>query len=317
MKAVYLDSLAFAVGDTHETLEEAARARRLLSSVAALRDAGFEEHHVCRAETTAYDLARRAVQSIAGELGEIDAILYATCLAPSANLGSDAAFRATRDVKHLMDFPASHLQADFDLTRATVIGIHQQACTGLLGGIRVARALVAAEAEAHRVLCLTADRFPAGATYEQAYNLVSDGAAACVVSDTPGRFRIVASHAITNGALALASDDETVGSYFTYSHRLIRETLWKARMTIGDVSWIVPQNTNVRASRILARLIGADDGRFYFPSIARVGHMISGDNIVNLKQLVEDGRLRAGQRVLSFMAGFGLNWQCIVLEVCE
>jgi 3-oxoacyl-[acyl-carrier-protein] synthase III len=44
--------------------------------------------------------------------------------------------------------------------------------------------------------------------------------------------------------------------------------------------------------------------------------MISGDNIVNLKQLADDGLLRPGDRVLSFMAGYGLNWQSILLEVC-
>jgi 3-oxoacyl-[acyl-carrier-protein] synthase III len=316
MRPVHLDSLTFAVGDTLETLEEASRARRLLSPVAALRDAGFEAHHVCLPETSAYDLARRAVEAIVGELGEIDAIVYATCMPANANLGSAATFRITRDVKHLMEFPASHLQADFGLASASVVGLDQQACTGMLGSIRLARALVSVEPEVHRVLCVTADRFPEGAVYEQAYNLVSDGAAGCIVSDAPGRFRFVAAHALTNGALALASDDETVGSYFTYSHRVIGETLKKAGMTIADIAWIVPQNTNVKAVRILARLLGVDADRFYFPSMPRVGHMISGDNILNLKELLDGGKLRAGERVLSFMAGYGLNWQCIILEAC-
>jgi 3-oxoacyl-[acyl-carrier-protein] synthase-3 len=108
-----------------------------------------------------------------------------------------------------------------------------------------------------------------------------------------------------------------VGSYFTYSHRLVAETLRKANLTMPDVAWVVPQNTNARAVRIFSRLLGVDPDRFYFPSLPRVGHMISGDNIVNLKQLADDGRLRPGDRVLSFMAGYGLNWQSILLEVCR
>jgi 3-oxoacyl-[acyl-carrier-protein] synthase III len=316
MKAVHVDSLTFAVGETVETLEEAHRQGRLLSPVEALRDAGFVAHHVCRPETTAYDLACRAVKAIGSGLGEVDAIVYSTCLPLNGNLGSPAAFEATRDVKHLMDFPGSHLQAELGLPGAAVIGLNQQACTGMLGSIRLARALITSEPEVRRVLCVTSDRFPQGALYEQAYNLISDGAAGCVVSDAPGAFRLVASHALTNGAFALASDEETVGSYFTWSHRLIGETLRKAGLTLADVTWVVPQNTNVKAARILSRLLGVDHERFYYPTIERLGHMISGDNVANLKALVDDGRVRPGDRVLLFMAGYGLHWQCVILERC-
>ena len=42
--------------------------------------------------------------------------------------------------------------------------------------------------------------------------------------------------------------------------------------------------------------------------------MISADNVVNLAHLVASGKLRPGQRVALVMAGFGLNWQCLILE---
>src|SRR6185295_16544441 len=134
-------------------------------------------------------------------------IVYATCLPCNANVGSWTRFEETRDVKHVMDFPASHLQADFGLDDAAVIGLGQQACTWMLGSLRVARALIATEREMNRILCLTADRFPKGALYEQSYNLISDGAAACIVSREPSAFEYVGGHQITNGALAAASDD--------------------------------------------------------------------------------------------------------------
>ena len=184
----------------------------------------------------------------------------------------------------------------------------------MLGSLRLARMLLVTEPETGRVLCVTADRFPAGALYEQSYNLISDGAAACVVSDSPATFRLVACHAITNGAMAKASDDETAGSFFSYTHRTIQETLVKAGLNIEDIQWIVPQNTNTKAWQILARLIRFDFERVYFPSIAQAAHVISGDNIINLKLLMEEGKIKSGERMLLLMAGYGLNWQCVILE---
>lgn len=295
-------------------MEESVALARTLSAASIFREAGFQKHHVCRPETNAYDLARRAVEEIRETLGDIGAIIYSTCIPANGNVGDEQRFHETRDVKHLMDFPASHLQSDFGLERAFVIGLNQQACTGMLGGLRLARTLLASEPETGRVLCVTADRFPAGALYEQSYNLISDGAAACIVSDSEAAFRLVACHAITNGAMSKASDDETAGSFFSYTHRTIQETLNKARLSIGDIDWIVPQNTNTKAWQILSRLIRFDFERVYFPSIAEAAHVISGDNIINLKQLMEEEKVKAGERLLLLMAGYGLNWQCAILE---
>jgi 3-oxoacyl-[acyl-carrier-protein] synthase-3 len=310
----FVDHLSVALGESTFTVDEAARAGKTRSSAAALAESGFRLHHVCGAKTTAYDLACRAVESIRAALGDIGAIVYATCIPANGSVGEEKTFRETGDVKYLMDFPASRLQSAFRMDRAVVIGLNQQACTGMLGSLRLARMLLRAEPEVGRVLCLTADRFPEGALYEQSYNLISDGAAACVVSREPRGFRLLACHGITNGALASASDDEVVGTYFSYTHRVIQETLDKAKLNIEDVDWIVPQNTNIKAWQILARLLKFDFARVALATLGDVGHMISGDNIANLKRLLEDREILPGAHVLLVTAGYGLNWQCAILE---
>ena len=85
-------------------------------------------------------------------------------------------------------------------------------------------------------------------------------------------------------------------------------------MDVRDLDWIVPQNTNTKAWQILARLLKFDFGKVFFPTIGDVGHVISGDNIINLKRLADDRLITAGQRALLFMAGYGLNWQCVIVE---
>ncbi len=311
---VFVHHLSHALGGLTRTLEEAGAADALVSSVEALREAGFRKHHVCAPTEDAYALARAAVEPLRPHLSGTGVIVYATCLPENGTLGGRATFERTRDVKHLMDFPASHLQADFGLDQATVVGLNQQACTGMLGALRLARALLAAEPNLARILCVTADRFPPPARFEQAYNLVSDGAAACLVTRDPGGFRLLACHARTNGALSLASDEETIGGFFSHAHSLIGETLARAGLGLSDVRWIVPQNTHVKAWQILARLLPFDPERVFLESMPEVGHVISGDNIVNLERLDRSGRLAPGDLVLLFMAGFGLNWQCVLLE---
>ena len=316
---VFVDSFVYSLGERKIHVNETAAAGRLISSAQDLESAGFRWHHVCEPTTSAYDLAKAVTGQLAdsGRLGEVDAIVYATCLPLNGNAGDPAQWERTRDVKHLMDFPASRLQADFGLHKAVVIGLNQQACTAMLGSVRLAHAMLQVEADWNRVLCVTADRFPEGAKYEQAYNLISDGAAACVVSRQPTAFRLVAAHQITNGGLGQAGDDETVGSYFAYTHRLVRETLGRAGLTAADLDWVVTQNTNDKAWQILARLLGVGFEKVFFSSMPDVGHVISADNMVNLAELLATGRVRPGQRIALIMAGFGLNWQCLVLEATE
>lgn len=314
MTETYVGGLCYSLGDVEATVEESAAAGRFVSDTDDLLDAGFRRHRMGGAGTSAYDLAKRCAGDLTADLSTTGAIVYATCLPANGNVADPSDFAATGEVKFLMDFPASRLQADLGLPDASVIGLNQQACTGMLGSLRLARALLYTEPELEQVLCITSDRFPPGALYEQTFNVISDGAAACVVSRAPQPFRLVACGQITNGSLAQVTDDEVVGSYFSYTHRVIMATLAKAGLQPRDLDWVVPQNTNVLAWKILARLLGLDFERVWFNSMPDVGHVISGDNIVNLRQLEDSGSLRTGDRILLLMAGYGMNWQCTILE---
>ncbi|HUP57843.1 MAG TPA: 3-oxoacyl-[acyl-carrier-protein] synthase III C-terminal domain-containing protein [Bdellovibrionota bacterium] len=315
MKEVFLSHVSYCLGGSSHSVEESGSAGRLISNASDLRAAGFSRHHLSPATETAYDLARGAVEGIRAKLGQIDSIVYATCIPMNGNLQPRPRYDETRDVKYLMDFPASHLQTDFELDGANVLGLNQQACTSVIGSMRLSASLIRSEPETQRVLCVTGDRFPDGAIYEQAYNLISDGGSCFVATSEPGEFRLLATHAITNGALVQASDDETVGSYFNYTARLLNETLAKAGCAMGDIHWVVPQNTNINAWMILSRLLKIDFERVCFKAMPDVGHIISSDNLVNLKRMQQDGMLKSGQKLLLFMAGYGLNWQAAVLEV--
>jgi 3-oxoacyl-[acyl-carrier-protein] synthase-3 len=105
-----------------------------------------------------------------------------------------------------------------------------------------------------------------------------------------------------------------VGSYFNYTCNLVQEALQRAGIGISDIRWVVPQNTNNKAWQILSRLLGLNEPQAYFPSIASTGHVISADNVINLAELAKSEDLKSGDRILTFMAGYGSNWQCALLE---
>ena len=310
---VYVDGFSYALGSRTATVQESAAAGRTLTQADDLLAAGFRSHHMCREDETSYDLALGSARAM-GDLSDIDAIVYATCIPQNANLGNAAAFEASRDVKHLMDYPASRLQSELGMDRAIVLGLGQQACTSMLGSVRLAGALLGAESDMRRVLCVSADRFPSSARYEQSYSLISDGGAACVVSRDVAAYQLLASHQITNGAMVCADDDETVGAYFSYTHRLVTEILAKAGLAPSDLAWVVPQNTNSNAWAVLSRLLGIDAAKVCAPSMSDVAHVISGDNIINMAYLERQGSVRTGDRLLLVMAGYGMNWQALVLE---
>lgn len=315
----YLGNIVYALGDRKTHVTESGEAGRLRSAATDLIDGGFAWHHLAAPGTSAYDLAKAAVTQLPATVlaDGFDAILYATCLPLNGSAADADAWRADGDVSALMDFPASRLQADFSLDRAVTIGLTQQGCTTLLGALRLAAALLTTEPEWQRALCVTADRFPEGASYEQAYNAISDGAAACVVSRGPAAFRLIAAHQLTNGGLVRASDDERVGSYFSYTRLLVSEALERAGLRATDLAWVVPQNTNRAAWQIMARILGIDMERVWQPSLPDVGHVTAADSVINLASLARSGRLAPGERVMLLMAGHGLNWQSVILEATE
>ncbi|MBC7660575.1 MAG: hypothetical protein H7249_12830 [Chitinophagaceae bacterium] len=314
MTEVYLNYPSYALGDHAVSIEDSVRDDRTITDLQAFLEAGFKQHWIAAPGTHAYDLAVRAVEPIKEHLSEVDTIVYSTCLTLNGNMGLWDDFLETRDVKHLLDYPVSHLQSHFGLQQASAIGLNQQACTSVLGSIRIARGLFLAEPSLREVLCVSADRFPEGALYEQAFNLIADGASAFVLSRKPAGFRILSTAAITNGALARANDEETVGTYFNYTWKVIQSALSNAGLTASALNWVVPQNTNMKAWQILSRILGIPFDRVYAPSLSTVGHIISSDNIVNLVALEQDERLKSGDKILLCMAGYGLNWQAVIIE---
>ena len=313
--------LAYYLPPTRRSLAELHGDGLLAGSPDTLATFGFQYAHLADGEThldMAVEAARQVLERSATDPAEIGLLLYATALTGSATMagppGADAVLRLA-SVAECFQYPAPYLQAELELTRASVAGVDQQGCASLMSALRMGRAMLSAEPELGTVLCVSADVFPAGQPRDLVYNVISDGACAVLLRrGAPNR--ILACAQVTKGSYwdAAAIEHEVIAAYFPTAKNLIMGTLASAELTLDDIALVIPHNVSLRSWDILRGLLELPADRVFTDNIARVGHTIASDNILNLRDAIDCGRVARGDKLLLFTFGFGLNWSCIVVE---
>jgi 3-oxoacyl-[acyl-carrier-protein] synthase-3 len=300
-------------------LSELATLGQLKSEPELLERFGFSHVHIADDESP-YDLALAAARQLLDEQAvapeSVDALIYCgtptVAFAASGSAG-DAAGRLSTTQR--FSYPATRLQYDLGLDRASTLALDQLACSSMFAAVRIARALILAR-DARRVLCVSSEFFPECAGREAIYNVTGDAACAVLVDDGAGRNRIVAAMQVTKGYYwdsdALAN--EIVASYFPTAKHVIAETLARAGWTPNDVRWVMPHNVSARSWEILLGLTGIPREKLWHGNIARIGHTLAGDNFINLRDALDDGSLRTADKLLLFSYGYGAHWTALAVE---
>ena len=302
------------------------RERGLLrGSADTLRSFGFETVHLACDESN-LDMAIAAAEKLLDESDidrdEIGMILYAAALNSSSTLWNGngvsrpGSVLDLGNVHDLFKYPGSVLQTRLDLPNAAVVGINQVGCASIFAALRMARALITTEDNLQAILCVSADKYPSGQQRDLAYNLVSDGACAALVRRDAERNRIVECTQVTKGALWDSDEieNEIIAAYFPTAASLIERTLDNAGLDIDDIALVIPHNVSLRSWEILGRLIKCPADRIYTDNIARVGHTIASDNLLNLRHATEAGLVEKGEYMLLFTFGYGSNWAAMVVQ---
>ena len=308
--AIHIAGIEYALPDRAVTLDALAADGRLRSDPGTLREFGFEQAWIAGSEAADLPLraARRLLETAAIDRAQVDAILYAGA-APGSHATGETLLGG-------FSYPVSRLQYELGLGAARTYGISQTGCLGLMAAVALGRALLIADTEVRHVLCVSADVLPPRSTREILYNVISDGACALLLARGDGPNRILAERQITKGYYwdCDALGNEIVAAYFPTARAVIRDTLETAGLRPDDVALVVPHNVSLRSWEILLRLTGLRRDQLYADNIAARGHMIAGDNFMNLKDAAAAGRLRRGDRTLLFNFGFGASWACLLLE---
>lgn len=317
---VGLSALSYAFPRRSATLEELAAQGQLASSPALLRRFGFEHSRVAE-EESAYDLGLAAARSLLQreriDPESIELLVHGGCApgafaAPRNAAEAGAAALASSD---RFKYPGTRMQSELGLSRASVLGLSQLACTSLFGAVRVARALCEAEG-LQRALCVTSELVPVEAGREALWNCTSDAGCAVLVESGAARRRIVAQAQVTKGFYwdCEAGRDELVASYFPTARHVIEETLERAGWRPEDVDWVIPHNVSLRSWQILLGLLRLPRARLYTKNLARDGHTLAGDNFINLADACAEGAVRDGERLLLFSYGYGAHWTALAVE---
>jgi 3-oxoacyl-[acyl-carrier-protein] synthase III len=327
--SVGLSAFAYHLPARSVSLRELAESGLLSGDVAPLETFGFSDARIATDESHV-DMAIRAARRVLDESdtdpGDVGLVLYAGALATSSVVSCTpappGAFFHLETVPDLFRYPASILQQELGLDNAVVAGVNQQACASMFSAIQFGRAALIADADLETVLCVASDRLPDGLPRDIVLNLVSDGACAVLLRRGSSMNRILAVHQVTKsmlfdgvaGGVTGTQDAEVVAAYFPTAVRVIEDTVRKAGLSFDDIDWIIPHNVSLRSWEILLGMLRVPMQKLFGANISRVGHTISADNIMNLRDAQDAGLLRRGDHLLLFTFGFGLNWSCMVLE---
>jgi 3-oxoacyl-[acyl-carrier-protein] synthase III len=312
MPSFGISAVAHALPPRRVPLEALESEGLLAGGASRLRALGFDCVHV--SDVDAGELALRAVGALAEthpfDPETVDALFYAGALPAS---------HAAANRGELLDgfsYPAGRVQYELGLLNATVTGVSQAGCVGLVRAVQLAADFLSAHPDASRALAVSADVLPRGAPREILYNVISDGACAVLIDRDSSCNRIMGCRNVTKGYYwdVRAREAEIVAAYFPTARTVVRETLESARVRPDEIAWVIPQNVSRRSWEILFDLLELRSARLFADNIASIGHVIAADNFINLADATSRGLLHRGDRLLLFNFGFGANWSCMLLE---
>jgi 3-oxoacyl-[acyl-carrier-protein] synthase III len=312
--SVGISRVAYRLPRSRQTLAGLKRSGQIRSDVKFLDELGFKTCYLHREADGFDDLligasleALSAARLSPAEIGTL--FLY-------SGLTSDAPRPGRRSLLQRFRYPVAKLAHRLALTQANAMALSQQGCCGLLSAINLAAQAVQAEGAPRAALCVAGDVLPAGAPREVMYNVMSDAAAAVVVERNSPRNHLITFHQLSQPSYwdSPHNERELIASYFPMAQRAICGAVEQARLRLSDIRWIVPSNVSLRSWTILAEMLEIPADRIWSKNIARIGHTVCCDHIINLADMDREGALQTGDYSLLFTFGFGASWTSMILR---
>ena len=94
----------------------------------------------------------------------------------------------------------------------------------------------------------------------------------------------------------------------------ITELLAANHMTLEDITYIIPHQANRRIVEGIAKKLKVDIGKF-FVNIQKYGNTSSASIPIALSEMMEDGLVKPGDKIIMSGFGGGLTWGSVLMEV--
>ncbi len=313
--SIGIPALSYRLPGTKKSVGELEQEKRINSPASLLLDFGFSECYIQDSDKGFENLLLESGKEVLDKssLAKDDV----TRLFLYSGINNDIEDKDNENALNLFRYPVAELRHKLGLSRANAIGVSQQGCSGLLSSIYLASQLLASsESQQESMLCMTADRLPHGTKREIMYNIMSDATAAVLITKNSDENQIIHFHQEVQSYYwdTPQHENELLASYFPMAQRTIENAVKGAGLSMSDIKWFVPHNVSLRSWEILAKLLHIPMEKIWTKNIARVGHTVSSDHIINLVDMDREGALTKGDYLALFTFGFGANWSCLILK---
>jgi 3-oxoacyl-[acyl-carrier-protein] synthase-3 len=174
---------------------------------------------------------------------------------------------------------------------------------------------------AKTVLLVGADNYLGSKRRElEGITLLGDGSSAVIIKSVCDTNRLIAISTFNEGSFYKGYYCDTPEKerfnllYFLATTRIIQKTLHEAKLTMDDISVIIPHNINVSSWSRILKILKCDEKKFFSDNISQTGHVFGSDLVVNLTDAVSKGRIAKGEYALLVTAGLGAAWGCAIIQ---
>ena len=284
---------------------------------------GVKQRYTASAEETVLELAVKASEKLLKKIdkNEIDFILFCT-QSPDYHLPTTACILQDR-LGLRKDIGA----LDFNL-----------GCSGFVYGLSIAKGLIATGA-AQNILLVTAETYTKYLRKSDKSNrtIFGDGAAATLIqkdeakenfqfilgTDGSGYDNLIVRNG--GGRNRINKEDEAGNCLYMNGQNififtiekipaLVKEILEKNNLTKNDVDYYIFHQANAHILRRQREILEIPEEKFYI-NLEKYGNTVSSTIPIALKDALETGKVKRGQKIMLIGFGVGLSWGATIVEI--
>ena len=284
---------------------------------------GVKQRHIAEKHETVLELAVKASEKLLKKIdkNEIDFILFCT-QSPDYHLPTTACILQDR-LGLRKDIGA----LDFNL-----------GCSGFVYGLSIAKGLIATGV-AQNILLVTAETYTKYLRKSDKSNrtIFGDGAAATLIqkdeakenfqfilgTDGSGYDNLIVRNG--GGRNRINKEDESGNCLYMNGQNififtvekipvLVKEILEKNNLTENDVDYYIFHQANAHILRRQREILDIPEEKFYI-NLEKYGNTVSSTIPIALKDALETGKAKRGQKIMLIGFGVGLSWGATIVEI--
>ena len=269
---------------------------------------GIETRYYAKEEKIE-DMARKAVLDLLkkGEIKDIDLIIT-----------------STTTTNNLMPGISNYIQEELNIENAITLDI-LAGCSGYINALDVARLYILAGIS-KKALVVGVDILSKYVDEKDIATAVvlSDGAGAILLEETIEEkmyFSQIEGNIDKNKILTCKSDEkiqmkgkEVYKYAVTKTVENINKLLEKAELTLDDIKYIVPHQSNIKIIKGITSRLRVDENKVY-KNIKDVGNTFCGSIPIAIDQMKKENLLKDKDKIILIGYGGGLNTGSILLEI--